>query len=181
MRDRYLLCQPRLRIKSRTNYNMKGKKQSAGVLLYKFNNLELFVFLVHPGGPFWKNKDEGSWTIPKGEINENEEPLAAAVREFEEETSFKLVGTFEPLKFVKMKSGKIIHAWSLEGDINVEQLKSNDFEIEWPPKSGKLQTFPEIDMGKWFAAEDAMKKINESQRNFIYNLIEKLESRRHSK
>ena len=103
---------------------MKGKKQSAGVLLYKFIDQELLVFLVHPGGPFWKNKDEGSWTIPKGEINENEDPLTAAIREFEEETSFKLVGQFEPLEFVKMKSGKIIHAWSLEGDVNIKELKS---------------------------------------------------------
>ena len=160
---------------------MKGKKQSAGVLLYKFIDQELFVFLVHPGGPFWKNKDEGSWTIPKGEINENEEPLTAAIREFEEETSFKLVGSFEPLSFVNMKSGKIIHGWSLEGDVNVEDLKSNDFEMEWPPKSGRIQTFPEVDKGEWFTTEEALIKINEPQKNFIFNLIAKLESRRHSK
>jgi predicted NUDIX family NTP pyrophosphohydrolase len=160
---------------------MKGKKQSAGVLLYKLIDQELLIFLVHPGGPFWKNKDEGSWTIPKGEINENEDPLTAAIREFEEETSFKLVGQFEPLEFVKMKSGKIIHAWSLEGDVNIKELKSNDFEIEWPPKSGKIQSFPEVDKGEWFETDDAMKKINESQRNLIFNLIANLESRRHSK
>ena len=159
---------------------MKGKKQTDGVLLYKLIDQELLIFLVHPGGPFWKNKDEGSWTIPKGEINENEDPLTAAIREFKEETSFKLVGKFEPLEFVKMKSGKIIHAWSLEGDVNVEDLNSNDFEMEWPPKSGRIQKFPEIDKGEWFTTEEAQIKINESQKNFILNLIAKLESRRHS-
>ena len=106
--------------------------------------------------------------------------MTAAVREFEEETSFKLVGSFEPLQFVKMKSGKIIHAWSLEGDVNVEDVKSNDFEIEWPPKSGKMSSFPEIDKGEWFTTEEAIRRINVSQRTFIFNLIAKLESRRHS-
>ena len=150
------------------------KKQSAGILLYKKADGELFFFLAHPGGPFWKNKDAGSWSIPKGEFADDEDPFDAAIREFEEETGIQLKGEFILLEPVKLKSGKIIHAWALEKDIG-STIKSNEFEIEWPPKSGLMKSLPEIDRAAWFSTDEALLKINMAQRNFISCLTEKLQ------
>src|SRR5215216_3784299 len=130
-------------------------KHSAGVLLYRKLNNELQVFLVHPGGPFWKNKDEGAWSVPKGEYEESEDPLEAAKREFYEETGHYIDGRFTALAPVRLKSGKIIHAWAVEGDVDHHQIKSNLFEMEWPPKSGKTQAFAEVDRAGWFTVEEA--------------------------
>ena len=127
--------------------------------------------LVHPGGPFWKNKDEGSWSIPKGEFADDENALDAAKREFEEETGFSCNGDFLELKSVKQKSGKMVFAWALEKDVDTSKVKSNEFEMEWPPKSGKQQRFPEIDRAQWFSADEAKQKINASQSTFINELI----------
>ena len=148
-------------------------RKSAGILLYKYQNSELRFLLVHPGGPFWKNKDLGSWSIPKGEFAD-EQPLDAAIREFEEETGSKLSGHFITLQPVKLSSGKLIYGFALEGEINVDTIASNTFEIEWPPKSGNLQSFPEIDKAEWFPVEYALIKINVSQAHFITELMSHL-------
>jgi predicted NUDIX family NTP pyrophosphohydrolase len=145
--------------------------QSAGILLYRKVNNNLQIFLVHPGGPFFKNKDLDSWSIPKGEFLEAEEPLAAAKREFEEETGQAISGDFIALDPVRLKSGKKIYAWAVEGDINHETIFSNLFEMEWPPKSGKKQSFPEIDRAEWFEVNEAKLKINGTQAAFIEELI----------
>jgi len=151
-------------------------KQSAGLLLYKFTDKTIFFFLVHPGGPFWKNKDLESWSIPKGEFTDDEDPLDAAVREFHEETGFEIDGDFIPLESVKLKSGKTVLAWAVEFDIDAALIKSNEFETEWPPKSGKMQSFPEIDKGEWFQTAEALKKINPAQADFIVQIISKISS-----
>ena len=145
--------------------------QSAGILLYRKKHGELRVFLVHPGGPFFKNKDTGAWSIPKGVFADDEEPLAAAKREFEEETGQIVEGDFIKLKPVKLKSGKYVHAWAVEGDIDHETIVSNLFEIEWPPKSGRTQSFPEIDRAAWFNLDDAKTKLNPAQAAFIDELL----------
>ena len=150
------------------------KKQSAGILLYKFVDKTIFFFLVHPGGPLWKNKDLESWSIPKGEYTDDEDPLDAAVREFKEETSFEVDGDFIKLEYVKLKSGKIVHAWAVEFDVDETLIKSNDFEIEWPPKSGKTEKFPEVDRGEWFQTAEALKKINPAQADFIIQMVSKI-------
>ena len=149
-------------------------KKSAGILLYRIQNDLPEVFLVHPGGPFWAKKDVGAWTIPKGEFDEDEKPLNAAQREFEEETGMKISGMFIELKPVKQKSGKIIHAWAIEGNIDPAEIKSNEFEIEWPPKSGKKKRFQEIDRAEWFNIDKAQKKINEGQLPLLKELESKL-------
>jgi predicted NUDIX family NTP pyrophosphohydrolase len=146
-------------------------KQSAGILLYRYKATQLELFLVHPGGPFFKNKDDGAWSIPKGEFLEDEDPLAAAKREFLEETGQAIDGDFKLLHPAQLKSGKIIHAWAVEGDIDHEIITSNLFEMEWPPKSGKMQSFPEIDRAAWFTADIAKIKLNPAQ----VKLIEELE------
>ncbi|MES2107180.1 MAG: NUDIX domain-containing protein [Bacteroidota bacterium] len=145
--------------------------QSAGILLYRKINDDLQVFLVHPGGPFFKNKDEGAWSIPKGEFLADEEPLAAAKREFKEETGQAVDGNFIELKPVRLKSGKTVHAWAIKGDINHETITSNLFEMEWPPKSGRKQSFPEIDRAGWFVVEEAKLKLNAAQAAFIDELL----------
>jgi predicted NUDIX family NTP pyrophosphohydrolase len=146
-------------------------KQSAGILLYRLTDGLLQVFLVHPGGPFFRNKDDGAWSIPKGEYIDGEEPLAAAQREFEEETGQLITGKFIKLQPVKQKSGKVVHAWAVEGDIDHEKIVSNLFEIEWPPKSGKKTSFSEIDRAGWFTVDTAKVKIISGQ----VGLIEELE------
>ena len=148
-------------------------KQSAGILLYRIVDSQLQVFLVHPGGPFFKNKDEGSWSIPKGEFADGENPLDAAKREFLEETGQSVNGNFIELKSIQQKGGKTVHAWAVEGDIDHERIVSNIFEIEWPPRSGKKQTFPEIDRAAWFGIETAKRKINSAQ----VDLIDELQSK----
>ena len=145
-------------------------KQSAGILFFKQKEKKVQVFLVHPGGPFWKNKDEGSWSIPKGEFTNEEDPLHAACREFEEETGHKIKGNFIPLKSVKQKSGKQIYAWACEGEIDAASITSNTVTIEWPPKTKKKITFPEVDKGEWFTIKDAITKINVAQISFLNEL-----------
>ena len=149
-------------------------KQSAGILLYKFVDSTIYFLLVHPGGPFWKNKDLESWSIPKGEFTADEDPLEAAKREFQEETGFEVDGDFIALESVKLKSGKTVFAWAVEFDIDVTLVKSNEFEIEWPPKSGSMKSFPEIDKAEWFQTSEALKKINPAQADFIVQIISKI-------
>ncbi|MGZ4034172.1 MAG: NUDIX domain-containing protein, partial [Bacteroidia bacterium] len=135
-------------------------KKSAGILLFRFNNNNSpEVFLVHPGGPFWSKKDIGAWSIPKGEFD-NEAPLEAAKRDFEEETGVTVDGKFIELSPLKQKSGKIIYAWALPGDIDATKIESNLFELEWPYKSGNKKWFPEIDKAEWFSITEAKEKIN---------------------
>lgn len=152
-------------------------KQSAGILLYKLIAGQPYFLLAHPGGPFWKNKDIGSWSIPKGEFLDDESPLEAAVREFEEETSERLSGHFTELQPVKLKSGKIIYGFALEKDIDATALRSNEFQMEWPPKSGIVQSFPEIDKARWFPLDDALKRINPAQADFILQVVSMLTNR----
>jgi predicted NUDIX family NTP pyrophosphohydrolase len=147
-------------------------KKSAGIILFRLNHKLPEVLLVHPGGPFWAKKDEGAWSIPKGELEEGEDALKAAIREMKEETGVTMSGDFIELNPVKQKSGKVIYAWAQERDVDPTQVKSNDFEMEWPPKSGTKRTFPEIDRAAWFNMDEAKRKINMGQRP----LIEELES-----
>ena len=149
-------------------------QKSAGVLLYRIRNKNPEVLLVHPGGPFWKNKDEGAWSIPKGEFDDNERPLDAAIREMKEETGVVLKGDFIELNPVKQKSGKLVYAFAKEHDLDPSQIKSNEFEMEWPPKSGKKKMFPEIDKAEWFDIKTAKEKIIAAQKSFIDELISKL-------
>lgn len=146
------------------------KKKSAGILLFRRQKARIEVLLVHPGGPFWKNKDEGAWSIPKGEFNEEEEPLDAALREFEEETGGVAAGAVTPLEPVPQSGGKIVYAFAIEGDFDPAMLKSNTFTLEWPPKSGKQQEFPEVDQARWFSIDEAETKINKAQVAFLRQL-----------
>jgi predicted NUDIX family NTP pyrophosphohydrolase len=148
----------------------KQTKQSAGLLMYRGSQDDLEVFLVHPGGPFWLKKDEGSWTLPKGEHATNEEPLAAAQREFTEETGFPTSGPFLELGSVRQKSGKIVRAWAFHGDCDPARLVSNTCEIEWPPRSKQRMVIPEVDRGAWFTLTDAKVAIREEQRAFLSRL-----------
>ncbi|MGH9448897.1 MAG: NUDIX domain-containing protein [Terriglobia bacterium] len=145
-------------------------KSSAGILLYRLMGGSLEVLLVHPGGPFWAKKDTGAWSIPKGELWAGEDALAAAKREFEEETGSSPEGTMLPLGTVTQKSGKVVSAWALQGDCDPKSIKSNSFEIEWPPRSGKKQEFPEIDRAGFFEIEDAKRRINPAQTEFLTRL-----------
>lgn len=149
-------------------------KRSAGLLMYRRKPGGLEVFLVHPGGPFWAKKDLGAWTIPKGEIGPDEEPLAAARREFEEETGFSVPGDAKlfPLKPLKQPSGKVIEAWAFEGDCAPDRLRSNLFQMEWPPRSGRKIEVPEADRGAWFLVDEALEKIIKGQRGFIEELLD---------
>lgn len=145
-------------------------KRSAGLLLYRDRGSGTEVFLVHPGGPFWKNKDGGSWSIPKGEFEADEDPLEAAKREFEEETGLAANGEFLPLQPVRQPSGKIIHAWAHEADLDAEAVKSNSFSMEWPRGSGRMAQFPEIDRAAWFLIEAAKRKMLKGQLPFLEQL-----------
>jgi predicted NUDIX family NTP pyrophosphohydrolase len=136
---------------------------SAGLLLYRRRDGALEVLLVHPGGPFWASKEAGAWSIPKGEIGPTEDPLAAARREFSEETGFAAEGACRPLRPVTQAGGKIVQAWACEGDVDPAALRSDAFAIEWPPRSGRQQSFPEIDRAGWFPLDVARKKINPAQ------------------
>ena len=146
-------------------------KTSAGLLMFRLRNREPEVLLVHPGGPFWAKKDEGAWSIPKGEFQAGEEPLAAAQREFAEETGCRAQGPFIPLTPITQRSGKVVHAWAVEGDCDPTQLHSNLFSLEWPPKSGKQQQFPEVDRAEWFSVRVALQKIIPAQRGFVAELV----------
>jgi predicted NUDIX family NTP pyrophosphohydrolase len=149
-------------------------KKSAGILVYRKTKEEYEILLVHPGGPFWAKKDMNSWSIPKGEFEDDEEPLAAAKREFEEETGFKIEGEFIELNPVKQPGGKLIYSWSVEGDINASEVKSNLFKMEWPPRSGAFKEFPEIDRAEWFSFKTAKQKIITGQIPIVENLRNKL-------
>ena len=151
------------------------KKQSAGIIPYKFIKKQIFFFIAHPGGPFYRKKDDGFWSIVKGEINEDEEPLKAAVREFKEETGISITGKLRPLMPVKQKSGKLVYAWALEQDISTEQAKSNTFQLEWPPKSGTMADFPELDKFEWFDAKTTIQKLIPAQTPLIYELLDQLQ------
>jgi len=153
-------------------------KQSAGILLYRLKDHRPEVFLVHPGGPFWSKKDAGVWSIPKGEMEEEEEALKVAFREFKEETGYELEGDFTPLQPIKQKSGKIVYAWTGEGDVDENKIISNNFEIEWPPKSGKMKSFPEVDRAGWFQLNEAREKINPGQVPLLEELIDFLKSKK---
>ena len=145
-------------------------KQSAGLLMYRRSKDELEVFLVHPGGPLWAKKDKGAWTLPKGEYEQDENPLAAARREFEEETGFQPTGEFFDLGSIKQKSGKLVTAWAFEGDCDPARLTSNTCEIEWPPRSGRRLEIPEVDRGRWFRIGEAREYIRQEQQLFLDNL-----------
>lgn len=151
-----------------------AKTLSAGILLYRRHNGRIEVFLVHPGGPFWTRKDDGAWSIPKGEHGEGEDPLATAKREFQEETGCQVGGSCSPLSPLKQPSGKIVSAWIVEGDLDAANLQSNTFSLEWPPRSGKMQVFPEVDRGAWFDLPTARKKLLPGQRGFLDQLQQRL-------
>ena len=149
-------------------------KKSAGLLLFRDVSGHLEVLLVHPGGPFWANKDEGVWSIPKGEFEDNEAPLEAAKREFEEETGLTPDGEMIPLEPLRQPSGKLVYAWAMKRDVGPAAVKSNTFSLEWPPKSGQYQEFPEIDRAAWFTVDEAGRKISKGQAAFLVQLQEKL-------
>jgi predicted NUDIX family NTP pyrophosphohydrolase len=151
-------------------------KQSAGLLMYRKRGEGIEILLVHPGGPFWAKKDIGSWSMPKGEFSQDEDALKAARREFEEETGFLPTGQFVRLGAIRQPSGKLIHAWAFEGDLDARKIKSNTFSVEWPPQSGKQQEFPEVDRAEWFTIETAREKIIKGQVEFLEELLRVLES-----
>lgn len=147
------------------------KKTSAGLLMFRRRHLEgVQVLLAHPGGPFWRGKDEGAWTLPKGEYETAEEPLEAAKREFTEETGFPVAPPFLPLGEIVQKSGKHIMAWAVEGDCDPAQMRCNTFQMEWPPRSGRKQDFPEIDRIEWFTLDEARRKILPAQAALLQRL-----------
>ena len=146
---------------------------SAGILMYRCSGTGLEVLLVHPGGPYWRAKDEGAWSIPKGEIDGEEDAGAVASREFAEETGVTLAGQpLEPLGEIRQRAGKRVIAFAVEGDLDVHAIRSNTFEIEWPPRSGRMQTFPEIDRAEWFDLAAARTRILEGQRPLLDRLAE---------
>jgi predicted NUDIX family NTP pyrophosphohydrolase len=151
-------------------------KTSAGILLYQIRNNRLEVFVAHPGGPYLKNKDEGVWSIPKGEVEAEEDLLSTAVREFSEETGISLSGDFIPLGYVKQRGGKTVYAWACQyHEKEVPRITSNECEIEWPPRSGKKIKIPEIDRAEFFDADTAREKINPAQAEFIDRLKKHLD------
>ena len=150
-------------------------KRSAGILLFRGRGAQLRLLLVHPGGPFWAKKDLGAWSIPKGEYEEGQDPLAVARREFEEELGEPApAGDAIELGELVQPSRKRIVAFAIEGDFDPSRLKSNLFELEWPPKSGRRQSFPEVDRAEWFTLDEAREKILPGQRPFIDRLLERL-------
>jgi predicted NUDIX family NTP pyrophosphohydrolase len=138
-------------------------RKSAGLLLFRRRDTGIEVLLVHPGGPLWAKKDEGAWSIPKGELGAGEDPLAAAQREFAEELGTPVHGEFIALEPIRQASGKVVVAWAVEADFDPATLVSNPFSLEWPPQSGRYQDFPEVDRAEWFSIEDAERKINPRQ------------------
>jgi predicted NUDIX family NTP pyrophosphohydrolase len=145
-------------------------RQSAGILCHRRRSGKLEVLLVHPGGPYWKNKDEGAWSIPKGEFGDSDDPLEAAKREVTEEIGASLAGPFEALGSVRQPGGKVVHAWAVETDLDTAQVTSNTFVMEWPPKSGKTQAFPEVDRAEWFPMAEAERKILKGQLPLLQRL-----------
>jgi predicted NUDIX family NTP pyrophosphohydrolase len=154
---------------------MAGKR-SAGILLFRRRDGELEVLLVHPGGPFWTSKDLGAWSIPKGEHDPDEDARACALREFEEETgSAPSPGDLADLGEVRQKAGKVVHAWAVEGDLDPAAIRSNTFTIQWPPRSGQMKEFPEVDRAEWFALDAARERINPAQAAFLDRLSDRFE------
>lgn len=156
------------------------EKVSAGLVLYRVRDGILQVLLIHPGGPFWQHKDNGAWSIPKGGIHPGEEPLAAAQREFTEETGFECHGPFLSLKPIKQKSGKVVHAWAFHGNCDPARVRSITFEMEWPPYSGQKRTFPEVDRAAFFDLNEARRKIIPAQAAFLNDLVRLLQDRKES-
>lgn len=150
----------------------KRNRSSAGILLFRMHAGALEVLLVHPGGPFWARKNEGAWSIPKGEYDSSEDPLLAAQREFLEETGSSVMGALHAMTPIRQRGGKLISAWASEGDLDPARIHSNCFSMEWPPKSGRIQSFPEVDRASWFALDRARVMILDSQRP----LLDELES-----
>jgi len=146
--------------------------ESAGILLYRRQGRGLLVLLVHPGGPFWRNKDDGAWSIPKGECSAGEDAQTTARREFAEELGVVPMGELIPLGRIRQRGGKQVDGFALEGDLDVERISGNSFEIEWPPRSGRRQSFPEVDRAAWFTPDEARQKINAAQKPFIDRLEE---------
>jgi predicted NUDIX family NTP pyrophosphohydrolase len=149
-------------------------KRSAGMLMYRRREPGVEVFLAHPGGPYWVNKDMGAWTIPKGEYLDGEDPLEAAKREFQEETGFPAEGVFVPLGEVKQPNGKLVTAWAFEGDCDPSKLTSNTCLVDWPPRSGRQLEIPEVDRGAWFTVPEARERIMSGQRPFLDRLMKHL-------
>jgi predicted NUDIX family NTP pyrophosphohydrolase len=147
-----------------------AKKESAGILMYRLRISTIEVFLVHPGGPYWAKKDAGAWSIPKGEFSEKEDRFSAAKREFKEETGIFPEGNFVALKPVRQPGGKVVYAWAVKGDCDAEKIVSNTFSMEWPPRSGKYQEFPEVDRAEWFTLNIAKKKILKGQVSLLEEL-----------
>jgi predicted NUDIX family NTP pyrophosphohydrolase len=152
-------------------------KISAGILLYRRRDSGVEVLLVHPGGPLWAKKDDGAWSIPKGEVDDAEDLLAAARRELREETGLEPEGPFVALGSVRQRSGKTVHAFAAEGDCVPSALSSNTFELEWPPRSGRRATFPEVDRAEYFDPETAQRKLNAAQGPFVQRLVDALSGR----
>ena len=151
-----------------------SEKQSAGLLLFRRRDKHAQVLLGHPGGPFWSRKDQGAWTFPKGLIGPGESPLSAAQREFAEETGYRPGGEAIALGSAKQPGGKVVHVWAIEEDWDPADLQSNAFEMEWPPRSGRRQSFPEIDRASWFGVAEARRKILKGQAVFLDRLLETL-------
>ncbi len=149
-------------------------KKSAGILLYRLEAGKIQFFLVHPGGPFWKNKDAGAWTIPKGELEDGEDGLTTAKREFKEETGTGIEGNFTALTPIQQKGGKLVYAWAIEGNIDADNIISNTLKIQWPPKSSKWIVVPEVDKASWFDVAEARQKINPVQTLLIDELLDHL-------
>ena len=151
------------------------KKQSAGILAYRFRNEHCEVFLIHPGGPYWKNRDRDAWSIPKGEFDQGERPFDAALREFKEETGHEVDGDFWELQPVIQKGGKTVYAWAVEADLDAANITSNTFKMEWPPKSGEYKDFPEADKAEWISVDEAQERMFKGQEPLIDQLAETLE------
>jgi predicted NUDIX family NTP pyrophosphohydrolase len=145
-------------------------KTSAGLIMYRVRDRIVEVLLVHPGGPLWAKKDQGAWSIPKGEISPGEDALSRAKREFEEETGVIPEGEFVPLGTITQKSGKKVQAWAFAGDCDPKRVRSNTFEMEWPPRSGQKQEFPEVDRAEFFEIEEAKRRINAAQSGLLSEL-----------
>ncbi|MGZ5984894.1 MAG: NUDIX domain-containing protein [Caulobacteraceae bacterium] len=152
-------------------------QESAGILVFRRSPAGVEFLLGHPGGPFWARRDKGAWSIPKGLVAEGEETLEAARREFQEEVGQPITGEFAPLTPLRQRSGKIVHAWMIEADLDLNSFRSNLFEMEWPPRSGRIQAFPEIDRVGWFGPEEALLKVMPGQAGFIREAVTRLESR----
>ncbi|MBN1607389.1 MAG: NUDIX domain-containing protein [Polyangiaceae bacterium] len=155
-------------------------KTSAGLLMYRSASAGLEVLLVHPGGPFWKHRDQGAWSIPKGEVNPDEPLLQAAMREFREETALEPRGPFLSLGAVRLSGGKRVHAWAFEGDCDPQAIQSNTFEVEWPPHSGRRATFPEVDRAAFYTIAAARRALHPAQARLIDRLLERVSGRRES-